>query len=243
MPPCSVPYAEVVPSVRADSDDPAWDLSVGEVPLTALNGVDTDAWHTVVAVRWREDALYVRFWCRAPEPPWSPYGQTRDAPHAQGDAVEVFLDPVGDARQVVEIQVGAGNGVFDKLYLLTAEPVEGEDGILPDAVLKRDQWEFPDWDWPGLRSAVAPWAGPDGVVGWIVDLALPAEPLLRRAGETSLCAGVTLHAHFVRNAWPESASGDRVFVTFSWADIVPGRPHRSPLRMGTLELLARNPYH
>ncbi len=238
-----VPHATETPRLRAESDDPAWrgpeagaELKpVSEEPIP-MGGEKPFA--TRVEVRWDAEFLYVRFWCRASGAPWSPHGAERDALHSEGDVVEVFIDPAGDARQFVEVQVSPANGVFDKLYLLTGEPRSDAHGVLLGDILRRDQWEFTEWNWEGLRSATAEWRQGGAVVGWIADLALPAKPLLRRLNFKSYQAKMTLHAHFVRNACPPdtSAAAGRAFRSLSWAPIPLGRPHRAPAAMGELQL-------
>ena len=239
-----VPRAVETPRVLAESGDPAWGgpgagqelkpLSKDPVP----NG-GVAAFATRVELRWDPQFLYVRFWCRAPEAPWAPHGDKRDAPHHNGDVVEVFIDPVGDARQFVELQVSPANGVYDKLYLLTGEPRSHANGVLLDDVLKRDQWEFPEWNWEGLRSATAEWHQEGTVVGWIADLALPAKPLLRRLDLKTYKAPLTLRVHLIRNACPldKSVSSGRAFLSLSWAPAPLGRPHRAPATMGELRLM------
>lgn len=239
----TVVRAAAVPGMRAEAGDPAWSGPAAgvELPLlTKTSGANgrAEAFSTRVELRWDADFLYARFWCRASETPWAPQGGKRDAPHHTGDVVEVFLDPVGDARQFVEVQVSPANGVFDKLYLLTGEPRSGANGVLLDEVLKRAQWEFPEWTWDGLRSATAVWKQDGHMRGWIADLALPAKPLLRRLGQGSYQQGMTLRAHLLRNACPADsmARTGRAFLSMSWTPVPEGRPHRAPMLMGELRL-------
>lgn len=232
-----------LPRLRAEADDPAWSGPGAGAELRLVKPAEISeerakAFATRVEMRWDARFLYFRFWCLSPAAPWAPHGGTRDALHSEGDVVEVFVDAAGDSRQFMEVQVSPANGVFDKLYLLPGEPRGDERGVLPDDVIRRDQWEFPGWNWDGLRSATGEWRRGGKAVGWIVDLALPANPLLRRLDLTAYEPALTLHAHLVRNACPltKAASPERGFLSFSWAPIPLGRPHRAPLAMGELHL-------
>ena len=239
----TVPHTVDTPRLRAEADDPAWRVpeagaTLGRLGDAAPSGGD-DAFATKTEILWDAQFLYVRFWCRAPEMPWAPHGDRRDAPHHEGDAVELFIDPVGDARQFVEVQVSPAGGVFDKLYLLTARPRSNAAGVLLDELLRRDQWEFSEWNWEGLRAASSPWTVDGTTVGWITDVALPAKPLLRRLNHSAYAAPLTMRAHLVRIARPvdkADASG-RAFFSFSWTVFPPGRPHRTPVLMGELRLV------
>lgn len=238
-----VPRAAETPRVLAEAGDPAWKGPSAGVELKPLFKVPVSrggetAFATRVELRWDAQFLYVRFWCRASEAPWAPQGDLRDGAHHTGDVAEVFIDPVGDARQFVELQVSPANGIFDKLYLLTGEPRSNPNGVLLDEVLKRDQWEFPEWNWQGLRSAASVWSEGGTSVGWIADLALPAKPFLRRLNRPDYQQGMTLRAHLVRNACPldAGASSGRAFLSYSWVPVPLGRPHRAPVLMGELRL-------
>lgn len=242
-PALAVPSAKAEPRMTAQADDPAWSGPDAGVPLAFVGG-DSEfpgaaaKFATRVEARWDARFLYVRFWCRASEKPWAPHGSKLNALHSDGDVAEVFLDATGDSRQLVEIQVSPENGIFDKLYLLTGEPRTDARGELLNEMLKRDDWEFVGWEIPGLRSAAATWREGGETVGWIVDLALPAKPFLRRLGLKAYQAGLTLHAHFVRNACPldPKVARGRAWLSFSWASIPLGRPQRSPATMGALTL-------
>ena len=240
----AVARVKEVPRLRAEADDPAWSgpetgVELRLVKPAAMPEERAKAFATRVEIRWDTRFLYFRFWCFAPEAPWSPHGATRDALHSEGDVVEVFIDAAGDARQFMEVQVSPANGVFDKLYLLAGEPRGDAQGVLLDDVIRRDQWEFSEWNWDGLRSTTGEWRRGGAVIGWIADVALPAKPLLRRLNQEGYEPALTLHAHLVRNACPLNKKGspERGFLSFSWASIPLGRPHRAPLAMGELQLM------
>jgi len=155
------------------------------------------------------------------------------SPVYQSDVVEVFLDPRGDGRQWMELQVDGQGRIFDKLFLLTAEPRSGPDGVLLPEVDKLDRWDIEAWEWLGVKTAVS-----RSDSGWIVDIALLAKPTLRRLGLTSYREGLALRANFVRYDWREvSASATRSLVSSNWSPVAFGNPHKSPLRMGFIDLV------
>jgi len=187
---------------------------------------------TRVKLLWDADFLYIRFICREDHEIYSPY-RGHDAPYYRADVAEIFVDPVGDGREFVEIEVSPDNGVFDQVHLLTTDPQSGDDGVLGDEIINRDMWSFPGWNIPGLKHAASRWARPDGSKGWLVDVALPAV-LLRRTGRSHF-APMTLRANFLRYDHPLRGK-EREFVSLNWSPVIAGRPHRSPARMGYLVL-------
>ena len=229
-----VPRATQAPRILAEPNEAIWQraaciaalsLSIGPQARTAQSQP------TQIRVLWDENFLYARFECRDNEiyAPFEGGEAGRDAPHFQGDVVEIFLDPVGDARHYIELQVSPKNGVFDKLFLLSGEAKSGADGVLEEAIISRQSWEFPTWNLEGLRSATS--AQKDG---WIVDIALPAAPLLKRLG-LQKWAPMTLRANFLRYDWPKRGPA-REMTALNWSPVIWGRPHRSPQAMGFLQL-------
>jgi len=231
IPRTSVHYAETTPLMTAEANDPAWNraesftLTQTEGGPTGLQQEGTKTW-----LLWRADFLYIRFECvdkeryKHPDPA---------SPVYQSDVVEVFLDPRGDGRQWMELQVDGQGRIFDKLFLLTAEPRSGPDGVLLPEVDKLDRWDIEAWEWLGVKTAVS-----RSDSGWIVDIALPAKPTLRRLGLTSYREGLALRANFVRYDWREvSASATRSLVSSNWSPVAFGNPHKSPLRMGFIDLV------
>ncbi|HEY8964892.1 MAG TPA: carbohydrate-binding family 9-like protein, partial [Candidatus Methylacidiphilales bacterium] len=183
----AVPHAAMPPRMTADPSDPAWDsaaritafapcLQEGK-PNLPPPGTETE-----VRTAWDEGALYVRFICRG-APPYTPE-KGRNAPLYKGDAVEIFLDPVGDAREWIELQGNANGDLFQQLFLCTGETAPTPYLRLREDVIRREVWAFPGWDIPGLRTAasrreIPGVAGAPARVEWIVDFLLPAGPLLK----------------------------------------------------------------
>jgi hypothetical protein len=73
--------------------------------------------------------------------------------------------------------------------------------------------------------------------GWIVDIALPAEVLMRRRPGNRL-RPMKLRANFLR--YERLPAGDstkkRKAVFMNWSPVNWGQPHRSPQRMGHVRL-------
>jgi hypothetical protein len=123
-----------------------------------------------VRLLWDQKFLYVRFICQDNEI-YSPF-TGRDRPHYQGDVVEVFLDPVGDSRQYVELQVSPRNQVFDQLMLLTGEPRSDENLRLLNEVIDRNWWTDLGWTLDGLSTATSVVQRDGKTSGWIADIAI-----------------------------------------------------------------------
>ena len=120
---------------------------------------------TEIRLRWDPQFLYVRFSC-ADDDIYAPF-DGYDQPIYKGDVAEVFLDPVGDGRQYIELELSPRGDVFRQLYLLTAEPASDPDGLLRDEVVERDLWRVPGWDLPGLRTRARACRLGSGKPGWM----------------------------------------------------------------------------
>jgi hypothetical protein len=235
-PKLEVPRTTMAPRMDANLDDPAWKNAALIASLSMSVGPDAKGkapLPTMVKTLWDEKFLYFRFECHDKEihAPFAGGEAGRDANHYQGDVVEIFLDPVGDAQQYIELQVSPKNGVFDALFLLTTKAESDLDGVLKREIIERDSWTFPSWNIEGLRTATSLWENGNG---WTADIALPAAPLLKRLGLRTW-QSQSLRANFLRY---DSLLVDakRELIAMNWSPIMWGRPHRSPQAMGYLEL-------
>jgi hypothetical protein len=238
-PTITVPQAVLIPALTAKTDDPAWlhavtlpalTLSLGTPPLVSPPP------QTKVQLLWSPDYLYVRFICQDTNIYTPIHG--RDAPIYQGDAVEVFLDPVGDSRQWVELEFNADNDVFDQLFLCTTEPKPDASLCLSSAAMVRNTWNFLSWDMVGLRSQAARMLHAPNEQDWIVDIAIPAKELLRRTGLKQF-APMTLRGDFLRyKSLPSAQDKQRNLLSLNWSPVVLGRPHRSPGAYGYINLVS-----
>ena len=227
-----VPRAETLPSLNADFDDAAWrDAAIIDGLTLSLGpqGRGLEVPPTQVQLLWSPQHLYIRFVAWSDEI-YAPFGTARDAPHYEGDVSEVFLDPVGDARQWIEMQCSPDGGVFDKLFLATAPLQAGADGTVARDSL-REVWDFTDgWQLQGLQTAAGRWKN-----GWLTEFAVPAAPALKRSGQTEF-APMTMRANLLRYEW-RLDNGERRLSALNWAPVKWGQPHRSPHAMGWLDLV------
>lgn len=231
-----VPYAGVVPQISGASDDPAWKSAASTADMTVSRGAAAQgltALPTRAYLLWDAKNLYIRFVCLGGSME-TPY-KKHDDPLYHADAVEVFIDPKGDGREWVELEVSPHNVVFDQLAVLTAEPEYEAGGILTHQVLDRDWWTDLSWNLEGLRTAAGRLQSRGKITGWIVDMAVPATPLLRRLGVKSF-GPMNLRVNLLRYETMTAADGKPMFIPMNWAPVTFGCPHILPDAMGTLVL-------
>ena len=234
----TIPYTATAPAISADPNNPIWSRGALISGLSLSLGPDAkglSSLPTQVRVLWNHDYLFVRFVCFGGDL-YSPV-QGHDAPLFKGDVAEVFIDPVGDGQQFVELEVSPNNSVLDILHLITGPPKSSADGVLLAQVIGRNMWSFPEWNMNGLITATGELTAHGKVSGWLVDMAIPAGPLLKRLGTTQY-SPMNLRANFLRydqlpGPMPTSR---RQFIAMNWSPVVWGRPHRAPKAMGTLKL-------
>lgn len=230
-----VPQALRAPAITAQTDDPAWATAAVIPALTMSLGPQSEgltALPTEVRLLWDPQYLYIRVRCEDASIYTPVTG--RDAPLYSGDTIEIFLDPTGDGKQYVELQVNPNNDVLDILHLHTGEPTTGPTLLLDSPENIREQWHLREWTYPGWRTAAA-----KTPTGWLIDAALPAAPLLKRLGlpryqPMTLRANILRYDYLVRSEKPD----DKALIDMNWAPTIFGRPHISPASMGYLRLVA-----
>ena len=231
-----VPHTDTAPLLTGAPDDPAWKKAAVISEMTVSLGLEAQgltALPTRAYLLWDANYLYIRFVCEGGSAQ-SPY-KNHDDPLWHADTVEVFLDPKGDGRQWAELEVSPNNVVFDQISVLTAEPESKDNGVLTDQVLSRDWWTDPAWNLEGLRTASGRVRSRGKTAAWIVDMAVPADPLLRRLGIKSF-RPMNLRANLLRYETAPQAEGEPVFIPMNWAPVLHGCPHISPAAMGFLVL-------
>src|ERR1700677_2732929 len=125
LPSITVPETKLAPLLTAKPDDPAWKTATPVILDQASIGTPAALLtnpppRTEVRLLWDPTALYVRFTCANEAAPYFPPPDSPDAQHIYaGDAVEFFLDPVGDARQWFEFQFNARNDRFAQITVCT----------------------------------------------------------------------------------------------------------------------------
>jgi hypothetical protein len=116
----------------------------------------TEPWPTGFRALSTADALWLRF-DAVDDSPWNTYTQ-RDDRLWEEEVVEIFIDPDGDHRNYVEVEVNPANAVCD---LLVEEGVPNLRALI-------------EWDFPGIDSAVLPMYGEGDVrTGWTAVIRLP----------------------------------------------------------------------
>jgi len=238
LPVLHVPRAATSPVIDGELDDAAWHQAARiENPGSALGVPHARVDHipTTIMVTWDTNWLYVAFACTDDQIDFDP-AAAHDSDLYLHDACEVFLDPVGDGRQYVEIQVSPAGQTLDMVHLMTAPPEYTAKGRLTPAFASRERWSFREWEATGLRVSSGRIKQKGVVVGWTVELAIPAAPILKRRGLTAFPPG-ELRANFARYDWQVSApDAKRTLLPVYWSPVEYGCPHISAARMGRLIL-------
>ena len=117
--------------------------------------------NTDVAALWDEEDLYLAFIIRDREI-WAESRQ-RDARLWPEECVEFFLDPDGDGRQYIEVQLNSLNNIRDILV----------DGSIANPSSAQFD-EMARWNFRRLRSAVKVYGNSTGHdLGWTLEIAIP----------------------------------------------------------------------
>lgn len=124
-----------------------------------LNNYDQITRPTRAKMLWDDQHLYFAFVCQDPDM-WTLYNEEDQALWDE-EVVEVFIDPDGDAKNYLELEVNPRNVKVD-LCIHTLKPEW--DSSIP-------------WDIAGLQSAVQPYGTVDDSLnadqGWTVEIAIP----------------------------------------------------------------------
>lgn len=124
-----------------------------------LNDYDGVAHPTRARMLWDDENLYFAFACEDPDI-WAIYDQEDDEMWSE-EVVEVFIDPDGDARNYLELEVNPLNAWVD-LRIIQLQP---------------DWVSSKDWDIAGLQTAVQVYGtlndASDHDRGWTCEIAIP----------------------------------------------------------------------
>lgn len=124
-----------------------------------LNDYDQITRPTRAKMLWDDQNIYFAFVCQDPDM-WTLYNEEDQALWDE-EVVEVFIDPDGDAKNYLELEVNPRNVKVD-LCIHTLKPEW--DSSIP-------------WDIAGLQSAVQPYGTVDDSLsadqGWTVEIAIP----------------------------------------------------------------------
>lgn len=155
----------------AASQDAGFPVRPADAPLATLLDPDHDAWAGAAAITWgpapyptefralrTAEGLALRFHA-VDDAPWHTLSE-RDDPIWNEEVVEIFIDPDGDGRNYVEVEISPANVLCD-LQIFAATPR-----------LRSDI----DWDFAGIATRVSSAGGDDGAdAGWIATATLPWE--------------------------------------------------------------------
>ena len=233
-----VPRTEQAPLIDGVLNDTAWDAAAlidGLKPFLGGSYQDAiDRIPTKIRVTWNPGYLFVAFECRDPDI-YATGTVKHDGNIYTEDVCEVFIDGKGDQRQWIEVQVNALNETLDLMSLYTGKLEFRASGrILPEHSA-RDFWSFRGWEPNGMVTASGRIVEKGDVVGWTVEMAIPAETFLKRRGLKKL-KPMEIRANFMRYDHPENEDGERALMHMNWSPVEHGCPHISPAAMGVLRL-------
>lgn len=173
--------------IDGKGDEPAWQQATPLTPLRDIEGTPI-AHATDIRMLWDDSYLYVLADMQEPHL-WATLTEHDSVIYHDPD-FEVFIDPDGDGRDYIELELNALNTVWE--LFLTA-PYRTANQALHD------------WNIPGLKSAVqlrGTLNNPaDTDSGWSVEIAIP-------------WAGITGHSHQPRHVAPP-APGSTLRMNFS----------------------------
>ena len=128
-----------------------------------LNDYDQIKHPTRGYMLWDDDHFYFAFVCNDPDM-WAIF-EEEDDPLWSEEVVEVFIDPDGDARNYLELEVNPLNAVVDLLIYQVNPRFESSK----------------EWDIEGLKTAVQVYGSvndsTDTDLGWTVEIAIPWEAM------------------------------------------------------------------
>ncbi len=233
VPETEVPYRKGAINFTGSVSDPGWQqaavVKLEKIPLNMPPETYRIPQATEVRLTYDADFLYIAFFCHDTEIVSA--GQQHDDQLFQGDAVEIFIDGIGDHRQFYEIQFNPANLVRDVNYLFTGGKLElDRDGIYTDWP---NVWDDPALNLTAIRHKATILKNANGkTTAWLVEAAIPAKYLMRRRNDRKLRPGDELRANFIRL----DHTKDQKYTMSYWSATIAGRPHRSPGRMGKLIL-------
>ncbi|MBN2712833.1 MAG: carbohydrate-binding family 9-like protein [Planctomycetes bacterium] len=239
-PSLTIPFTATAPVIDGKLDEKLWDKAAlidGLTPPLHIkpSPLNPDP-RTEVRIMWGKSDLYVFFTCHDKNI-ISTGKYKHDEDLYREDVCEVFIDPVGDARQYVELQINPAGEVLDKIFLLTAEAESTPSLRLTPKFSSKDLWGFRAWEFDGLRVGTGKLTENGKETGWTVELALPAKTLLHRLGAKEFKA-MTMRANFLRYDWRVSEKNGKLeLFPANWAPTQHGCPHISPAAMGTIKLV------
>lgn len=185
------------PTIDGRLDEGTWLAAAATSEFVHIEGRDKPAprLKTRAWLLWNDEALFIA--ARLEDPDVRARLTGRDEIVYHDNDFEVFLDPDGDGRNYMEIEINALNAIFDLLL----ERAYREGGPARH-----------EWDVGGLQSAVFV----DGTLndasdrdrGWTLEMAIPWKALAEHAGVP--CPprpGDRWRVNFSRVQWPDNIQG------------------------------------
>ena len=193
---------------------------------------------TRVKALWDADTIYLAFECDgAPGPSTL---RERDGLLHQEEVVEVFLDFTGEGTDYVELQVSPMGVVADLFHHWPERPTYPATKI--EESQRRHLRSERAWNLAGLKAAAA-MTESGAARGWTAEIALPVASLSHEPHPDShLGVGQTFRANFVHYRYdPAPTGGKPILRQSTWGPVLEGRPHISPMAMGTVRCVANQP--
>ncbi len=231
-----MPHTSTPPVIDGMLDDAAWTQAGVIVSLQPAFGQQRDPAMdrvpTEIRLLWDEQALYIAFRCMDDDI-YATGTIAHDGNIYEEDVCEVFVDPKGDGRQWIEIQVNALNQTLDLISLCVGDATCQPNGRL---VSTTDLFAIRGWEATGMHTASGRLREGDTVIGWTVEMSIPASALTQRLGTSTLVAG-EMRANLIRyDHQAKAGAATRNMLHMNWSPVVNGCPHISPAAMGTLIL-------
>ena len=231
-----VPHTAQPPLIDGNLDDPAWAGAGIISALQPAQGIQRnpamDKLGTEIRLLWDEQALYVAFRC-LDDDIYASGTVAHDGDVYTDDVCEIFIDPKGDGRQWIEVQVNPLNQTLDLISLCVGDAACQPNGRL---VSTTDLFAIRGWEATGMHTATGRLHDGDKEIGWTVEMSISASALTKRLGTTTLAAG-EMRANLMRyDHLAKPGKTERGLLHMNWSPVVHGCPHISPGAMGTLIL-------
>ncbi len=184
-------------TVDGKLDEPVWSRAVATAKWTSPDGKDRPVPETTARFAWTPDTLYVAVES-VDSDVWSTFTE-RDSNTWEQEVIEVFLDPDGDKKDYLELQVTPANVIFDAKF-------ERHRSDLAKARA---------WNMKGFETAVAV----DGTLnergdtdkGYTVEMAIPVAEV--PGAKAPLAHGFTWRINLFR--WDAPKEGRQQAAAFS----------------------------
>ncbi|MDA1192024.1 MAG: carbohydrate-binding family 9-like protein [Candidatus Poribacteria bacterium] len=182
------------PKIDGALDDAAWSESERVMLNDAATG-ETPKRATKFAILWDDDNLYVAFECDD-DSPNATFTQ-KDANLWEEEVVELFIDPDGDLKSYIELEINPLNTLFDALVLNRTK-----------------RWLLRDFEMRDMEHVVA-----KNDKGWTVEIRMDLEDFAE-APNLPVQVGDTWRANFYRiDRSPYDSSDPKKPEMTSWSPV------------------------